>query len=290
MTSNETDLRDAEAEADTLSIGRRIRFFRKQRGLTLTELGEKVGRAASQISTIENGKRETSVTLLSAIAKALHTEVAELIDPTPVDGRQALELEAERNQASPMYSALGLPQVRIKSLPARCARSDRGSAEPARPGSRTSGRDTGRGPSGQPGAAREDEARRTTTSPTWRPTAAELLRLADYESGTVSQRQTAMIAEKLGFSLHYVSDLPEFDPVDLRYREQPSLSAQCRCRLRIRARISSSASPPMFSAMILRRTSASSSSSGSRRTIWPRRSCCRESAAVPMLVEEKTKA
>src|SRR5690606_39196232 len=90
----------------------------KKRGLTLSELGHEVGRAASQISTIENGKRETSVTLLAAIAKALKTDVSELIDPAPIDERQALELEAERNQASPMYSSLGLPQVRIKSLPA----------------------------------------------------------------------------------------------------------------------------------------------------------------------------
>ncbi|MBR7551041.1 helix-turn-helix transcriptional regulator, partial [Mycobacterium tuberculosis] len=79
---------------DNLSIGRRIRFFRKEAGLTLSELGERVGRAASQISTIENGKRETSVTLLASIAQALGTEVADLLDPTPVDGRQALELEA----------------------------------------------------------------------------------------------------------------------------------------------------------------------------------------------------
>ena len=118
MVSIEAEVESSEQQTDTLSIGRRIRFFRKQRGLTLNELGQEVGRAASQISTIENGKRETSVTLLAAIAKALRTDVADLIDPTPIDDRQALELEAERNQASPMYSSLGLPQVRIKSLPA----------------------------------------------------------------------------------------------------------------------------------------------------------------------------
>ncbi|RAG66328.1 XRE family transcriptional regulator, partial [Burkholderia multivorans] len=117
MTSVQASKSESKQSVDSLSIGRRIRFFRKQAGMTLAELGEKVGRAASQISTIENGKRETSFTLLTAIAEALGTEVADLLDPTPVDGRQGLELEAERNQASPMYSSLGLPQVRIKSLP-----------------------------------------------------------------------------------------------------------------------------------------------------------------------------
>ncbi|RAG66736.1 XRE family transcriptional regulator, partial [Burkholderia multivorans] len=165
------------------------------------------GRAASQISTIENGKRETSVTLLTAIAEALGTEVAGLLDPTPVDGRQGLELEAERNQASPMYSSLGLPQVRIKSLPQDALGAivglQRQLAEVL----------TRR-------AATPEEARRANRElrETMREKhnyfadleeqAAELLSLAGYESGTVSQRETATIAEKLGFGLHYVSDLP----------------------------------------------------------------------------------
>ncbi len=145
--------------------------------------------------------------LLTAIAEALGTEVADLLDPTPVDGRQGLELEAERNQASPMYSSLGLPQVRIKSLPQDALEAivglQRQLAEVL----------TRR-------AATPEEARRANREPreTMREKhnyfadleeqAAEPLSLAGYESGTVSQRETATIAEKLGFSLHYVSDLP----------------------------------------------------------------------------------
>ncbi|WP_144588881.1 helix-turn-helix domain-containing protein [Brevibacterium casei] len=207
MTSVQASKSESKQSVDSLSIGRRIRFFRKQGGMTLAELGEKVDRAASQISTIENGKRETSVTLLTAIAEALGTEVADLLDPTPVDGRQGLELEAERNQASPMYSSLGLPQVRIKSLPQDALEAivglQRQLAEVL----------TRR-------AATPEEARRANRElrETMREKhnyfadleeqAAELLSLAGYESGTVSQRETATIAEKLGFSLHYVSDLP----------------------------------------------------------------------------------
>src|SRR5699024_11064918 len=174
----------------------------------LNELGQEVGRAASQISTIENGKRETSVTLLATIAKALRTDVADLIDPTPIDDRQALELEAERNQASPMYSSLGLPQVRIKSLPSDALEAIVGLQRQL-------------GEVLERRAATPEEARRANRELRDRmreknnyfaeleSTAAELLDLVGYESGTVSQRQTALIAEKLGFSLHYVSDLPE---------------------------------------------------------------------------------
>ncbi|RAF05129.1 XRE family transcriptional regulator, partial [Burkholderia multivorans] len=204
MTSVQASKSESKQSVDSLSIGRRIRFFRKQAGMTLAELGEKVGRAASQISTIENGKLETSVTLLTAIAEALGTEVADLLDPTPVDGRQGLELEAERNQASPMYSSLGLPQVRIKSLP-------QGALEAIVGLQRQLAEVLTRR------AATPEEARRANRElrETMREKhnyfadleeqAAELLSLAGYESGTVSQRETATIAEKLGFSLHYVS-------------------------------------------------------------------------------------
>lgn len=207
MTGIQTDLITDEPETDALSIGRRIRFFRKQRALTLAELGAAVGRAASQISTIENGKRETSVTLLTAIAKALDTRVADLLDPNPVDDRQALELEAERNQASPMYSSFGLPQVRIKSLPSDALEAivglqrqlaqvlARRAATPEE--ARRANRELREKMRGRGNYFADLEAK-----------AAELLALAGYTSGTVSQRQTALIAEKVGFSLHYVSDLP----------------------------------------------------------------------------------
>ena len=107
-----------------------------------------------------------------------------------------------------MYSALGLPQVRIKSLPADALEAIVGLQRQL-------------GEALERRAATPEEARRANRELRDRmreknnyfadleDTAAELLDLVGYESGTVSQRQTALIAEKLGFSLHYVSDLPE---------------------------------------------------------------------------------
>lgn len=106
-----------DSSADALSIGRRIRHYRTAAGLTLGQLGERIDRAPSQISVLENGKREPGLGQLRDLAAALGVTTDDLLDPSPVDARQALELEVERNQMSPLYSSLHLPPVKVKSLP-----------------------------------------------------------------------------------------------------------------------------------------------------------------------------
>ncbi|MDQ0798500.1 DNA-binding XRE family transcriptional regulator [Arthrobacter sp. SLBN-112] len=54
----------AVAELDVIALGRRVRHLRKQAGLTLDDLSAAVGTAPSQLSLIENGKREPKLTLL----------------------------------------------------------------------------------------------------------------------------------------------------------------------------------------------------------------------------------
>ncbi len=287
MTQQIADLVAEEAQPDSLSIGRRIRFFRKQRGMTLSELGERVDRAASQISTIENGKRETSVTLLTAIATALDVDIADLLDPTPVDGRQALELEAERYQASPMYSSLGLPQVRTKSLPhdaleaivglqrqlAEVLARRAATPEEARRANRE---------------LREKMRARNNYFPELEAKAAELLDLAGYESGTVSQRQTALIAEKLGFSLHYVSDLPKStrsisDTVNKRLylsNEDAAFDPRSHMLTALAQHVLGQDSPQDFREFLQQRVEANYLAAA---VLLP------ESAAVPMLTEAKRK-
>lgn len=193
--------------ADALSIGRKLRHFRTERGLTLEQVGERVGRAASQISAFESGKREPSVTVLTALANALGTSAQELLDPTPATHRQALELEAERAQRSPLYSALHLPTVRVKSLPNDALEAIVGLQRILQDMTRKR-------------AATPEEARRTNRILRERmrargnyfkeleDKAREVLTGIDYSGGPLSRRDAAQIAERLGFSLHYVSDLP----------------------------------------------------------------------------------
>ncbi len=60
--------------------GKRIKHFRKQKGMNQSELAEKVGLGTSQISMIEANKRTTSVEKLTKIADALGIRVIELYD------------------------------------------------------------------------------------------------------------------------------------------------------------------------------------------------------------------
>jgi transcriptional regulator with XRE-family HTH domain len=102
---------------EILALGQRVRHARQQAALTLEELSQLVGVTASQLSLIENGKREAKIGLLSSIAGALNVEVSALLDESPPNERARLEREWAGAQASPLLSSLGLPTLRVaKSL------------------------------------------------------------------------------------------------------------------------------------------------------------------------------
>ena len=103
---------------EILALGQRVRHFRQEAGFTLEDLSERVGVTPSQLSLVETGKREAKIGLLSAVAKALRVEVSQLLDETPPSERAKLEREWATAQASPLYSSLGLPDIKVsKTLP-----------------------------------------------------------------------------------------------------------------------------------------------------------------------------
>jgi transcriptional regulator with XRE-family HTH domain len=57
-----------------------LKKLRKERGLTLHTLAEKVGSDYQQISRIERGKSKLSIDMLMKVANALETPVADLVD------------------------------------------------------------------------------------------------------------------------------------------------------------------------------------------------------------------
>jgi transcriptional regulator with XRE-family HTH domain len=57
------------------SLGRRLRALRKERGLTLAQLGQQVGLSASYLSQIERGAIMPSLPKLTAISRVLGVEV-----------------------------------------------------------------------------------------------------------------------------------------------------------------------------------------------------------------------
>ncbi len=97
---------------DLSMFGQRLRHARRASGLTLAQLGERVGRAPSVLSLIENGKREPKLSLIEALAGALSVPAEELMRRRPPTRRAELEIALEEAQRDPVYAELGLPYVR----------------------------------------------------------------------------------------------------------------------------------------------------------------------------------
>jgi transcriptional regulator with XRE-family HTH domain len=193
---------------DLSAIGQRIRFFRNRASLTLDQLGAAVGVAPSHLSLIENGRREPRLSVLTTIAAELDVELSDLLDETPPTPRAALELELERLQSTSSVQSLGLPRVRpsrglsddvltaVVGLQRELVRRDRQSV------------------------ATPEEARRANTDlrlhmrtldnhlPDIEHLAERELEAVGHTSGALTHRSVSRMAERLGFELVHVHDLP----------------------------------------------------------------------------------
>lgn len=195
-------------EPDALTIGRRVRHLRTARGMTLEDLGAAIGRAPSQVSMLENGRREPTFARLQAVARALGASVDDLLSAEPPSPRDALEIELERVQRGPLFATLGIDPVRVgKGLP-----TDALEAIVALQ------RELERLHSER--AATPEEARRANAElratmraqdnhfPELEVTARRLLDGVGHVRGPLPHRAAGELATYLGFTLHYVPDLP----------------------------------------------------------------------------------
>ena len=190
------------------TLGHRIRHQRVSHGLTLDDLGERVGVAGSQLSLIENGKREPKLSLLQAIAAETGVEVAELLSSEPPNRRAALEIELERAQASSVFRRLGIPPVKVtKGTSDDTIESVLGLHRELQRREREA-------------IATPEEARRANTElrlkmravdnylPDIEKLAEKQLKAGGHVSGALTHRTVSIMAEQLGFELIYVNDLP----------------------------------------------------------------------------------
>lgn len=198
----------SDGQLDRLVLGKRLRHFRTRADLTLGQLGERVGVVASQLSLIENGHREPKLSLLQAIARELDIDPAALFSAEAPDHRSALEIELERAQSTPGYTALNLPHVRApRSLGDDALEALVGLHRELARRSRAA-------------AATPEEARRANTAirlqmrehnnylPEIEQVAEDLMRRVGHTTGAVTHREVAMLAEMLGFTLIFADDLP----------------------------------------------------------------------------------
>jgi transcriptional regulator with XRE-family HTH domain len=103
---------ETQQQLDPLVLGRRLRHHRRERGLTLDQLGSAVGRPAPYLSLLENGKKEPRVNLVLQLAQALEVDISELLDPRPPNRRDALEIALLRSQDTALFDSLDLPAVK----------------------------------------------------------------------------------------------------------------------------------------------------------------------------------
>ncbi|WP_286219507.1 XRE family transcriptional regulator [Paraoerskovia sediminicola] len=176
--------------------------------MTLDDLGRAAGTTASQLSLVENGRREPRLSLLEAVASTLGTTTAELLSPEPPSRRAALEIELERAQSTGTYASLGLPVVRPgKSFPTEALEAFVGlHRELAR--------------RADAAIATPEEARRATTAlrlwmrerdnylPEIEDEATALVARTGYSSGALTHRAVSQMADHVGFRLIHVDDLP----------------------------------------------------------------------------------
>src|SRR5688572_23079549 len=101
---------------DPRVFGRRLRYLRRRRGLSLTELAQKVGKQVSYLSMIENSKREPRLSTVIDLASALEMPIAELLSEELPTTRDRLEVELLQSIERPMPGIAPLPPVHVSQI------------------------------------------------------------------------------------------------------------------------------------------------------------------------------
>jgi XRE family transcriptional regulator, fatty acid utilization regulator len=209
-----------EVGLDLGIFGQRLRHIRRARGLTLAELGEKVGRAPSALSLLENGRREPKLSLIEALAAALSVPSDELLRRQPPSRRAQLEVALAEAQRDPVLADLRLPPLRVSAkvpsevlehLVALHAELRRQRLKP------TATPEEARAANAD---LRTMMAERGNYFADIEALAADALAPVGYTGGALSQGMLLSVVSHRGFSVRYVPDLPRSarSVTDLRNR------------------------------------------------------------------------
>ncbi|WP_187976129.1 helix-turn-helix transcriptional regulator [Mycetocola sp. JXN-3] len=193
---------------DALTVGQRIRERRRALGLTVGELGQRIDRAASQISVIEHGRRDLRLAEIDRIARALDTTSEDLLREDSPSPRAEREIRLERAQRSPLYTSLGLPAVPVRASLSNAAIDAILGLHAELERLHTERAATPEQARRANASLRADMRARGNYYPEIEAVARELLSALGHDSGPLSQRLTGELARHLGFTLHTDAEMP----------------------------------------------------------------------------------
>jgi predicted transcriptional regulator/transcriptional regulator with XRE-family HTH domain len=205
---------------DLATFGQRLRHLRRARGLTLAELGSRVGRAPSALSLLENGRREPKLSLIDELARALSVPAEELLRHQPPSRRAQLEIALEEAQRDPVYAALGLPHLKVGARVPSDVLEHLVTLYGELRRQRTRPTATPEEARVANAALREAMRERGNYFPDIETAAAEALATVGYRGGALSQGALLAIVGHHGFAVRYAQDLPRSvrSVTDLRNR------------------------------------------------------------------------
>jgi len=107
-------VKDIREKVLEVAIGREVRAFRKQKGITVAELSRKTDLSIGMLSKIENGNTSPSLTTLQTLANALSVPLTSFFsgyeerrEAVHTKAGGGLEIEREGTRAGHNYNLLG---------------------------------------------------------------------------------------------------------------------------------------------------------------------------------------
>ncbi|MDO4241338.1 MAG: helix-turn-helix domain-containing protein [Microbacteriaceae bacterium] len=189
-------------------LGKRLKHFRQAAGLTLEQLSSQIDLSPSQLSMFETGRRNPREDTLRRLAQIFGIEPGAFYATEAPTRRSALEISLTQLQRTSAYASLGLPELKSTA-----ALSDETLQVIVGLGHEILQHKHQQ-------ATTAEGARRTNTSislqmrarnnylPDIEKIAENLMASVEHKRGALRHHTVATLAEKLGFTLIFVHDLP----------------------------------------------------------------------------------
>ena len=114
LSQNPHHIREGSEKVLEVAIGREVRAFRRQQGITVAELATLTGLSIGMLSKIENGNTSPSLTTLQLLANALSVPITSFFrrfeeqrDAVHTKEGEGVEMERSGTRAGHHYNLLG---------------------------------------------------------------------------------------------------------------------------------------------------------------------------------------